>query len=62
MCIRDRCNTNKDNVEHSIRRAIQSAWKNGDADLLREHDTQATSSNKGCPTNKEFSTYFARKY
>ena len=56
------CNTNKDNVEHSIRIAIQNAWKNSDSDVLREHYTQATSSSKGCPTNKEFITYFARKY
>ena len=55
-------NTNNTNVEHSIRVAIEAAWKVTDPDVLREHYGQAISPAKGCPTNKEFISYYAHRF
>lgn len=41
-------------VEHSIRKAIQAAWRNRDNAIWRKYFTISSRETAACPTNKEF--------
>lgn len=41
-------------VEHSIRKAIQAAWRHRDNAIWRKYFTQSSRGTVACPTNKEF--------
>lgn len=41
-------------VEHSIRKAIQAAWKNRDNAIWRKYFALSSRGTASCPTNKEF--------
>lgn len=47
-------NTTSSRVERAIRHAIETAWENGDMELIEEIFGYTVSKHKGKPTNSEF--------